>query len=153
MLGGNLGNVEKTFDQTIFLLNQTMGRVICQSSDYITEAWGPIPQDDFLNRAVKINTLMPPLLFLNKMNAIESKLGRIRVERYGPRKIDIDIIYWGHMKINHSKLTVPHPEMHQRKFVLEPLLDIIPNFKHPILNKTTQRLFSDLEDSLKVIKK
>jgi 2-amino-4-hydroxy-6-hydroxymethyldihydropteridine diphosphokinase len=153
MLGGNLGDVEKTFDQAILLLNQTMGKVISQSSDYTTEAWGPIPQGDYLNRAIKINTLMPPLLFLNKLNAIEHQLGRMRIERYGPRKIDIDIIYWGFMKINHPKLTVPHPEMHKRKFVLEPLLEIIPNFKHPILNKTTQQLISELNDSLKVTKK
>jgi 2-amino-4-hydroxy-6-hydroxymethyldihydropteridine diphosphokinase len=104
MLGGNLGDVENTFDQTIVLINRNLGKVVSQSSDYATEAWGPIPQDDYLNRAISINTFLPPLLFLKKMNEIERQLGRVRVERYGPRKIDIDIIYWGDLIINHSKI-------------------------------------------------
>lgn len=153
MLGGNLGDVEKTFDQTVYLLNKYLGTVVCQSSDYATEAWGPIPQDDYLNRAIKINTFMPPLLFLKKMNEIERQLGRIRIERYGPRKIDIDIIYWGDMIINHTKLIVPHPEMHKRKFVLEPLMEIAPNFKHPIFIKSPQQMLAELKDSLSVVKK
>ena len=117
---------------------------------YETEAWGPINQASFLNIALRLETSLTPFSILKACQKIEQQLGRIRSENWGPRIIDIDILYFDSCIIGTEKLTLPHPYIHQRRFVLQPLADLMPTFVHPVLGKTTNQLLQSCPDSLSV---
>lgn len=154
LLGSNLGNREQCLENALCLINERIGVVFATSSIYETAAWGKTDQPGFLNLAVGVHTTLTPLALLDTVLAIEETLGRVRHERWGARLIDIDVILYNDEAINEGeKLQVPHPEMQNRKFVLQPLAEIAPNLIHPILHQTITEMLANLNDSLAVTKR
>lgn len=153
LLGSNMGARLQLLETAIKNINQRIGEVVEKSSIYETAAWGKTDQPGFLNIAIAVNTLLRPLEVLTRALDIESQLGRIREEKWGARLIDIDIIFYGNDIVNITdQLQIPHPEMHKRKFVLEPLVEIAPDLQHPMLNKSLSELLHELSDDLEVTK-
>lgn len=119
---------------------------------YKTEPVGNINQDEFFNMCVLIDTRYPPKILLQKCQDIETLLGRVRSpEKWGPRIIDIDILLYEDLLVDEPDLQIPHPRMAERRFVLEPLNEIAPLFKHPILGKTVHRLLVECSDESRVL--
>lgn len=148
-LGSNSGDSFKLIEQAVSFLNLSENiKLIRTSALYETEPWGVKDQNWFLNIAVEIKTNLPANDLLMKLQNIEKTLGRNREKerRWGERPIDIDIIFYDSKILNTPVLTVPHPHMHERAFVLVPLLELIPDFVHPLLHKTVSQLYDDLED-------
>lgn len=126
-LGSNIGDTRENLDKAVIYLNATPGiSVIARSSDYRTPPWGPIPQDDYRNICITVDTTLSARSLLEHCLAIEERMGRTRDIRWGPRIIDIDVLIYGDEKINQESLTVPHPRMGERAFVLVPLAEIWP---------------------------
>ena len=140
LLGSNLGNRKEILDKAINLLSQKVGVVILQSKDYETAPWGITNQPDFLNLAVSIQTRLEPLQILEITQSIENQLGRVRKEKWGARLIDIDILFYGNEIIDEPNLKIPHPLLQERDFALTPLVEIAPNFVHPVFGKTILEL-------------
>ncbi|RYD79084.1 MAG: 2-amino-4-hydroxy-6-hydroxymethyldihydropteridine diphosphokinase [Sphingobacteriales bacterium] len=153
LLGGNLGDRRKNLEMAIELLDREAGDVISVSSLYETAAWGKENQPDFLNQAVALNTNLAAVQLLDKALEIEQKLGRVRMEKWGERLIDIDLILFGNEVIDlDGRLQIPHPQMQNRKFVMMPLAEIAPYVKHPVLGKTILEIAQNISDSLEVNK-
>lgn len=143
-LGSNLGDREKYLREAISRLRD-LGVIRQVSAFYETqpvEVQGEQPW--FLNGALAMETELLPLEFLRRMLAVEQSMGRIRTEPKGPRTIDIDIVFFGNDVLDTPGLTVPHPAMHQRRFVLEPLAEIAPGVVHPVLKRTVRVLLDSL---------
>ena len=117
---------------------------------YITQAWGKTDQPDFLNQVLQVATPFTPLMVFQKLQQIEKQLGRVRYEKWGPRSIDIDILFYGSHIIQNQDLQIPHPELQNRNFVLKPLLDIAPMWTHPVLKKEIRILWKQRTDRLTV---
>ena len=148
-LGSNTKNKEQLIEQAVGLINLSENvKLVRTSALYETEPWGVKNQNWFLNLAAEIKTSLSASELLEKMQLIEKTLGRDRTKeiRWGERPIDIDIIFYGQEIINLPNLTVPHINMHNRAFVLVPLLELIPDFEHPVLNKTISEIYDSLED-------
>ena len=151
-IGSNIGSPLKNCQRSIALLEEHARiKVIARSSFYETEPVGPRDQSWFVNAVAEISTDMEPILLLDTLLAIEIAMGRIRNEKWGPRKIDLDILLYGKSVINNDRLKIPHPEMIKRRFVLAPLAELAPNSIHPTENKTIQEILSDLPEDKKVI--
>jgi len=150
LLGSNLGNRELFMQQAIKLIAEQIVPVIKRSSIYETQSWGKSDAPDYLNQVILLQTDMPAGLILEKILAIEIILGRKREEKWGSRTIDIDILFYGNEIINEENLQVPHPQLHKRRFTLEPLNEICPEFKHPGCKKTIFELKNELNDDLVV---
>ena len=153
LLGGNLGERERNLQQAIKLIGDEIGQVVAQSSVYETAAWGNTNQPSFLNQAVGVTTQLTALEVLDKALGIEQKLGRVRKDKWGERLIDIDLILFGDEVIDiEGRLQVPHPQMQNRRFVMEPLAEIAPNVKHPVLDRTILDITKNITDDLDVKK-
>jgi 2-amino-4-hydroxy-6-hydroxymethyldihydropteridine diphosphokinase len=153
LLGSNLKNPEQQLSSARNLIAAEIGEIIDTSSLYATAAWGNTNQPDFLNQVIVINTDISAETLMETILKIEENMGRIRTQKNAPREIDIDIIFFNHDIINLPELIIPHPLLQERKFVLIPLNEIAPDFKHPILLKTAQELLEICTDSLDVQKK
>ncbi|MDI9878119.1 2-amino-4-hydroxy-6-hydroxymethyldihydropteridine diphosphokinase [Flectobacillus longus] len=146
-LGSNLGNREENLNQAIQLIRQNISTNLSISNIYETEPWGNLNQAGFLNLILKIeNSSLLPHEVLEKIQKIEIELGRVRVEKWGERCIDIDIIYHNDLVLDDTQLVIPHPFMQERKFVLVPLADVAPDWVHPVLQKTTLQMLQDCPD-------
>jgi len=142
-LGSNLGDKEKNIKKALSLIEKKY-IILKTSSFYKTEPVGFLNQDWFLNCVVKIKTNLKPLKLLEFLKNIEKKLKRIKTFKNGPRIIDLDILFYEDKIISEKKLTIPHPEIHKRLFVLEPMCEIEKDFVHPILQKTILALKNEL---------
>jgi 2-amino-4-hydroxy-6-hydroxymethyldihydropteridine diphosphokinase len=131
-IGSNLGDRETNLRRAIELLSAEAGiEVVAVSEIRETEPVGPVEQGPFLNGAVQVETSLPPGELLERLLAVESRLGRVRAERWGPRTIDLDLLLYGGEKIDEPGLSVPHPRLHERRFVLEPLAHLDPGLQIP----------------------
>ncbi len=148
--GSNQGNSFDILQECNRLIHANIGEIERKSHMYITKAWGKTDQPDFLNQVLQITTLFTPLMVFHKLQQIEKQLGRIRYEKWGPRSIDIDILFYGNRIIHNSYLQIPHPELQNRNFVLKPFLDIAPKWIHPVLKKEIQTLWKERTDHLAV---
>ncbi|MGB8582380.1 MAG: 2-amino-4-hydroxy-6-hydroxymethyldihydropteridine diphosphokinase [Candidatus Sulfotelmatobacter sp.] len=138
-LGSNLGNREAYLQEATRRLT-AVGRVTTVSSFYETEPVEVTEQPWFLNCAVALETALRPQELMTAILGIEKAMGRQRVQKKGPRVIDIDILLFGSEILDSAEVTIPHPAMHERRFVLEPLAEIAPEVRHPVLNKTIREL-------------
>ena len=152
LTGGNLGNRRENLQRAAKAIEQTCGPISKASSLYETEAWGLKEQDPFLNQALEVHTTLSAQELLNALLSIEQALGRVRDVRYGPRTIDIDILFFNYEIIHQPGLTIPHPQLHLRRFALEALCEIAPHYIHPQLHKSVEQLLTECPDTLKVHK-
>ncbi len=150
LLGGNVGEREWMLQQAEKLIGQQVGRLIKKSNRYATKAWGNTEQPDFLNQVLLIGTRLSAQEVLEKVLAIEQQLGRRRHEKWSPRTIDIDILFYEHEVVESEGLTLPHPHLHERRFTLIPLAEITPLFQHPVMKKTMLELLDECGDGLEV---
>ena len=150
LIGGNMGNRVEQLQMAVDQIGQRIGQVAQVSALYETAAWGKTDQASFLNQALLVNTDLEPLPLLKELLAIELEMGRERLEKNGPRTIDIDIIFYNDAIIHEPGLLVPHPAMAQRRFVLAPLAEIAPNLRHPQLKQTMRDLLEACTDPLPV---
>jgi 2-amino-4-hydroxy-6-hydroxymethyldihydropteridine diphosphokinase len=129
-LGGNVGDVRDTFRKAIAnICGMTQAALIARSSDYVTPPWGEEKQDRFINACIEIDTALDPHALLFTLHKIEKKFGRERAKetRWGPRTLDLDIIAYDDVKLDKPELTLPHPRLFERAFVLVPLVEIAPD--------------------------
>ena len=150
--GTNLGDRSKNLEQANIKIEERIGKIIKLSSIYETEAWGVTAQPLFLNQVLLVETNLTVQEVLKTILNIELEMGRVRIQRWAERLIDIDILFFNKVIINQENLIVPHPRIQERNFVLKPLVEIAPNLMHPIFNKTMTELLEESEDKLKVYK-
>lgn len=143
-IGSNLGDKRKNLDRAVDLLRENPKNRVITVSDYIvTEPVGGVEQDDFLNGVVFMESLQTPEEMLAQIRDIEQELKRVRTVRWGPRTIDVDILLYDDIVMHTETLTIPHPEMCKRGFVLEPLAAIAPYAVHPVWKKTILEIWED----------
>jgi 2-amino-4-hydroxy-6-hydroxymethyldihydropteridine diphosphokinase len=152
LTGGNVGNKLFNLEQALMWIQQQCGNIVSRSAIYETAPWGNTQQPSFLNQALELHTGYGALHLMWQLLQIEEKMGRIRQEKYGPRIIDIDILLFNEEVLDSPELTIPHKELHNRRFVLKPLSEIAPLLVHPILKKSIQQLLAECKDSSKVEK-
>ena len=145
-LGSNLGDKEANMRLGVEGLRSIRGcRVEAVSDFLVTAPYGGVEQDDFLNGAMKIRTLLTPHELLERLHEIEQEAKRERVVRWGPRTLDLDILLYDDLILDEEELHIPHIEMYKRDFVLKPLCQIAPYARHPVYNRTAAELLADLE--------
>jgi 2-amino-4-hydroxy-6-hydroxymethyldihydropteridine diphosphokinase len=152
LIGGNEGDRRLQLATARERITMAGGRILLASSLYKTAAWGKTDQADFLNQALEVSTEQDAPVWLAMLLAIEEKMGRRRLEKYGSRIIDIDILFFNNSIIRDERLTIPHPEIQYRRFALAPLEEIAPFYTHPVLNRTVRDLLADCSDPLTVKK-
>ncbi|MFA5779409.1 MAG: 2-amino-4-hydroxy-6-hydroxymethyldihydropteridine diphosphokinase [Elusimicrobiota bacterium] len=144
-LGSNRGDRKKNILKAIKLLKESGQKVLRLSSLLETKPYGYKKQKKFLNAVVKLRTKLLPSELLELCKKIEKKTGRTKSFRWGPREIDIDILFFGKEVIKSKKFTIPHSDLHNRNFVLTPLVEIAPNFVHPVLKKRVSEMYSIIQ--------
>jgi len=151
-LGTNLGDREKNLKDAKMLISSRVGQILLQSSTFNTVSWGNSDLNHFLNEVIAIEVTATPLAILNSFLAIEKELGRKRnsSDHYENRSLDIDLLYYDNLVLQTAELFIPHPRLHLRNFVLVPLAQILPNWLHPQLNKTSKQLLAECTDANKV---
>ena len=147
-IGGNMGDKEKNVKEALKLINNSNHTKITKTSKfYETSPVGYLAQEDFLNCAIEVKTLLNPLELVRFMLSIEKELKRERTVRWGPRTIDLDVLLYDNIISSQEEIIIPHPRMQERMFVLEPLCDIAPYVMHPILNKTVIEIKESLKNN------
>jgi len=146
LLGGNQGDRLAYISKAKSFIKSHVGVILKESSLVETAAWGITDQPSFINQAILVETDLEPNLLLLTLLNIEKLLGRIRTEKWGPRIIDIDILYYDQLIIDEIDLKIPHPFMQDRKFTLVPLNEISPDWLHPIFHKSVNQLLEECKD-------
>lgn len=149
-LGTNQGDRSRKLSLARGLCRQFYGPILAISPIYQTAAWGVEEQPAFLNQVLMLETEVQPQICLTTALAIENIMGRVRQKRWGPRIIDVDILYYEDKVIETQALTLPHPSISERNFVLQPLVDIAPDWVDPKLHKTVAKLLKESKDQLEV---
>ncbi len=141
-LADRLANLQKAVDEIppLVILRRA-------SSIYESEPWGYVDQPAFLNQVLEVETDLPPAALLKYLKGIERKMGRQPTFRYGPRLIDIDILFYGEQVIDQPDLAIPHPRLPERAFMLAPLAELSPNLRHPANHKTVREMLSIVDTS------
>lgn len=151
--GGNVGNAEQTLGEAARLIDAEVGQVVRHSQIYRTKAWG-FEAEDFRNQVLVVESELEPMQVLEAVNDIERRLGRNRAEeqeiksatgaRYASRSIDIDILFYDDLVVESERLTLPHPRIAEREFVLEPLAEVAAEWRHPMSGKSVQQMYDEL---------
>jgi 2-amino-4-hydroxy-6-hydroxymethyldihydropteridine diphosphokinase len=149
-LGANLGDRAAAIEEGLRQLAARGFETVTRSSLWHTEPVGGPPQGWFLNAAVGGHTALPPEALLEACLAAERALGRVRSVRNGPRTLDVDLLLYGDLQLDRPGLKLPHPRLAERRFVLEPLCEIAPNLRHPVLGATIQELLRRCPDTSRV---
>ena len=151
-LGSNQGDRDLYILRAIAEIGKLpSSRITAVSSFYETEPVGQIEQPDFLNAVIRLETPLAPQELLNELKRIETAvLGRTAALRWGPRRIDLDILLYGDLVMDTPELTIPHPRLHERRFALQPLAEIAPETVHPVMRQTITRLLADLPTGQRV---
>ncbi len=148
-LGSNMGDREGYLNGAVEKLNAVRGCRVKKVSDFIeTPPYGVTDQADFLNGCLEMETLMYPHELLDELHRIEKEAGRERIVRWGPRTLDLDIIFYDDMILQDDDLCIPHVEMHKREFVLKPLCGIAPYKRHPVTGKTVKEMLDEVNSGL-----
>ena len=149
-LGSNIGDRLGNLDQSIKIITERIGNVLEKSNVYESTPWGVENQRNFLNQVIFVKSNFDPYTILDLVLQIEKDMGRIRIEKWGERIIDIDILFIDDLIIESENLCIPHKFIAKRKFVLQPMCEIAPGFIHPKLNKTISQLLEECIDDEKV---
>ncbi|MEM9991088.1 MAG: 2-amino-4-hydroxy-6-hydroxymethyldihydropteridine diphosphokinase [Bacteroidota bacterium] len=148
--GSNIGDRAKNLAEASALIAERIGKIIALSKLYETEAWGVRDQEDFYNQALAVETTLSPIELLKCTKQIEQDMGRKKERKWYKRLIDVDILFYGAEVVVEADLKIPHREMANRNFVLIPMLEIAPELKHPLLDKTIEEIYWESEDPLEV---
>lgn len=149
MIGGNRGDRLQLINDAKMLLSEA-GKITTASSIFETAPWGAASEGSYLNQALVIETETPPEDFILLSQSIETMLGRIRTRSWGNRTMDIDLLYDGDRVYREKDLIIPHPRIAERRFVLVPLVEILPDFIHPVLNLSNRELLKRCRDESSV---
>lgn len=150
-LGSNLGDKQAYLDGAVEALRMDPCIRLTQVSSYlVTVPYGGVEQDDFLNGAVELETLYDPQELLDRLHEIEQNANRKRLVHWGPRTLDLDILFYDDLVQDDPSLTLPHPDMQNRDFVLRPMAELAPNFLHPVFQKTIGQLLKELPNSYEI---
>lgn len=147
-IGSNMGDRKKYMEDAVEKLKGEPRIRKVRASEWIeTKPYGGVAQEDFLNGAIELETIMPPLSLLHLLQKLEQEAGRERLLHWGPRTLDLDILFFEDFISDSRELTVPHPDLHNREFVLKPLSELNPYYIHPLLNKSVTELLKELSGS------
>ncbi|MFM7766236.1 MAG: 2-amino-4-hydroxy-6-hydroxymethyldihydropteridine diphosphokinase [Bacteroidota bacterium] len=146
MLGGNVGDTVCVFESALRSFEMHQNQLVSSSAIYRTKPWGYFNQRDFLNQLLVLDTPLDLAEFHNCCNNLELLHGKNKEFENGPRSLDIDILFFDDMVLENENLTIPHPRMHQRRFNLVPICEILPDFTHPILEKKMSELLAECTD-------
>lgn len=146
-VGSNIGDAKKNIKEGIIAVDGKLGSVFGVSRFYNTKAWGKTDQADFVNAAFLLGSELPPPVLMLALKDLEKVLGRVESERWGPRLIDFDIIFADAISYSDEIVTIPHPRAKERQFVVEPLVDLVPDFVHPEWQKPLKQILMDLKQS------
>lgn len=146
LLGTNLDDRMNNLARAQTFIVDQIGELYLESGIYQTAPWGNTKQDDFLNKVIAVQTFLKPRKLLEELLSIEKEMGRVRTEKWAPRLIDLDILYYNRLFVKEEGLSIPHPHLQDRRFVLVPLAEILPNFIHPVLHQTSAELLAQTGD-------
>ena len=153
LLGGNLDDRFGLLSIAKEDISKEIGEILQESSIYETAPWGFESEQNFLNQVIIVSTSLSPIQVLRKCQIIENKLGRVRKsEHYASRTMDIDILFYNEEIINTTELIVPHKRLHKRRFTLEPLVELAPNFMHPVIRKSLFEIMKECTDEADIKK-
>lgn len=155
LFGSNMGNKNEIFAQACLFINNRCGRIVAVSSAYESEPWGFEAEEWFMNRLISVETELEPEEMMQQLLGIEAELGRVRhpeTDGYTSRTADLDILYYGSRIVVTGSLVVPHPRLHQRRFALLPLCEMVPQFVHPAFKLTQTELLERCPDTSEVRK-
>jgi len=152
LLGSNVGDRLVNLSVAMSEISRELGGITLQSDIYETAPWGNTKQSSFLNQVLVITSRLQSAELMEKIIQIEASMGRMRIQKWEPRIIDIDILFFNDEIISSENLTVPHPDLHLRKFALIPLAEILPHYIHPVLGKAVSVLLENVNDPLEVTK-
>ena len=144
--GSNLGNREQQLSRALEWIKAEVGQVLQESAIYQTSPWGGIDQPDYLNQVWQIRTMLDPFRLMTALLNLEKRANRERVQRWGARTLDLDLLFFDDYQIRTDFLSLPHPRLQDRNFVLIPLAEIAPDWSHPVLQKTVKALMQDSPD-------
>lgn len=150
LLGTNLGDKRANLQQAILSISANLISIVSNSDIYETAAWGNTNQDNFYNQVIEVKTELSANDLLQKLLQIETQMGRVRNQKWEARIMDLDILYFNHEIIDTENLKVPHPYLHVRRFTLAPLVQIAPEFLHPVFNKSNTELLENCSDNSEV---
>lgn len=152
LLGSNQGQRKRFLQKATLLIAEQCGSIVKTSSVYETAAWGNTKQSPFLNQVIIVQTTLSPDALMQQLLKIETALGRIRTMKYGPRTIDLDILFYDELIYHSTVVTLPHPAIQDRKFVLIPLAELLSGKIHPVYKKSIAVLLRECADTLDVKK-
>ncbi len=149
-IGSNLGDRNNNIREAVRMINERdQISLIGQSTVIETNPYGNEDQPDFLNQVIKIDTTQIPQELLKSCREIEAELKREKVKKWGPRTIDIDILFYADLIIRENELEIPHPDLHNRLFVLRSMMELDPEFRHPVLRISIREIYNKLKESQK----
>ena len=151
LFGSNEGDKVKHIERAVSMVQHKAGQIKRISSLYETEPWGLKEQQSFINQAAQIDCNLAPAILLQLLKSIEHEMGRREGTKWGPRIVDIDILFYGNQIIDTPQLVIPHPFLQDRRFTLEPLNEIAPDLIHPVFHKTIRQLFAECTDTSNVV--